>query len=121
MLQLYKNIKNRRIDLKMTQGELADLTGYAGKSIIARIEHGQIDLPQSKIVAFAAALHTTPAALMGWDTDTAVAPDQLRQDEVKLLGLYNELNELGQNKVIEDTEDLTHLPKYTEREKMRNA
>lgn len=76
MIQLYKNIKARRIELKMTQSELAQKLGYADKSMIAKIEKGSVDLTQSKIVAFAKALETTPADLMGWDdsnsTDYAV-------------------------------------------------
>lgn len=67
MLQLYKNIKNRRNELHLTQSELADKMGYADKSMIAKIEKGLVDLPQSKIFAFAKALETTPSYLMGWE------------------------------------------------------
>lgn len=67
MLELYKNIKERRIKLGMTQTELAEKLGYSDKSAIAKIESGKIDIPQSKIVAFAKALHTSPSELMGWD------------------------------------------------------
>ena len=38
MLQLYKNIKQRRTDLHLTQSELAKKMGYADKSMIAKIE-----------------------------------------------------------------------------------
>lgn len=65
MLQLYKNIKSRRQSLGLTQADLASLTGYADKSMIAKIEKGLVDLPQSKIQTFADALHTTASALMG--------------------------------------------------------
>lgn len=68
MLQLYKNIKNRRTELHLTQSELADKMGYADKSMIAKIEKGLVDLPQSKILSFAEALETTPSYLMGWET-----------------------------------------------------
>lgn len=64
MLQLYINIKNRRRELNMTQDELAEKVGYNGKSMISRIERGEIDLPQSKIEAFAEALHTSTLELM---------------------------------------------------------
>jgi transcriptional regulator with XRE-family HTH domain len=69
MLQLYENIKIRRKAAKMTQQELARLTGYTDRSTIARIEKGEIDLPQSKIKQFAKALGTTPGHLMGWDAE----------------------------------------------------
>lgn len=66
MLQLYKNIKSRRLELNLTQSDLAKKMGYADKSMIAKIEKGAVDLTQSKIVAFADALQTTPSELMGW-------------------------------------------------------
>jgi transcriptional regulator with XRE-family HTH domain len=67
MLQLHENIKTLRLAAKMTQEELARRTGYTDRSSITRIEKGEIDLPQSKIVQFAEALGTTPGHLMGWN------------------------------------------------------
>lgn len=66
MLQLYENIKALRIKKGMSQEELAIKTGYTSRSSIAKIETGEVDLSQSKIVAFAEALGTTPMQLMGW-------------------------------------------------------
>lgn len=65
-ITLYKNIKKRRLQLGLTQSELAEKLGYADKSAIAKIEKGLVDLPQSKIKAFADVLETTPAEIMGW-------------------------------------------------------
>ena len=65
MLELYENIRARRIALNMTQQELAKKLGYKSTSTIAKIESGKNDIPQAKIAAFAAALDTTPAELMG--------------------------------------------------------
>lgn len=78
MLSLYENIKNQRIALKLTQEELAKRTGYSDKSMIAKIEKGQVDLPQSKIVTFASALRVSPAYLMGWESPSPAAdqPDR---------------------------------------------
>ncbi len=67
MLELYKNIKSKREQLGISQDELAKLTGYTSRSSIAKIEKGQVDLPQTKIELFAKALKTTPSDLMGWD------------------------------------------------------
>ena len=69
MLKLYDNIKIHRKAAKMTQEELARLTGYTDRSSIARIEKGEIDLPQSKIKQFAEALGVTPGHLMGWGAE----------------------------------------------------
>jgi len=68
MLELYKNIKKRRNELQMTQSELAEKMGYADKSMISRIEKGEIDLQQSKILAFAKILNMHPGDLMGYDS-----------------------------------------------------
>ena len=65
MEQLYKNIRARRIELGMTQQELADKMGYMNRSSIAKVENGAVDLSQSKIIQFAKVLETTPGELMG--------------------------------------------------------
>lgn len=66
---LYARIRERREALEMSQTELADMLGYSDRSAIAKIEKGINDITQSKIEAFAEALHTTPAYLMGWTSD----------------------------------------------------
>lgn len=66
MLPLYKNIKSKRTELKMSQDTLAELTGYKDRSSIAKIEKGEVDLAESKIREFAKALKVSPRELMGW-------------------------------------------------------
>lgn len=53
MLPLYKNIKSKRTELKMSQDTLAELTGYKDRSSIAKIEKREVDLAESKIREFA--------------------------------------------------------------------
>ncbi len=67
MATLYDRIKIRRTELGLTIEELAHKMGYKDKSSISKIENGKADIPQSKIAAFADALQTTPAYLMGWE------------------------------------------------------
>lgn len=67
---LSERIKQRREALGMSQAELAELLGYSDRSTIAKIEKGTNDITQSKIEAFAKALRTTPAYLMGWENDS---------------------------------------------------
>ena len=71
MLALYRNIKDRRLELNLTQTDLAKRTGYSDKSMIAKIEAGKVDLPLSKIEIFAEALEISPSELMGetWEND----------------------------------------------------
>ena len=75
MFNLHENIRARRIALNMTQQELAKKLGYKSTSTIAKIESGENDIPQAKIAAFASALDTTPAELMGLKIIT-VDPDE---------------------------------------------
>ena len=66
-MELYKRIKARREELGMSQEELATKLGYKSRSTINKIEMGKNDITQSKIIAFANALQTTPSYLMGLD------------------------------------------------------
>ena len=58
------NIKQRRLELRMSQQELADAMGYKTRSTIAKIESGENDVSQKKLQKFAAVLNTTVAALI---------------------------------------------------------
>ena len=57
----------RREELGLSQEALAKRMGYKSKSSINKIEMGINDIPQSKVLAFARALNTTTAYLMGDD------------------------------------------------------
>lgn len=67
MSEIYDRIKRRRLELGLTVEELAQKMGYKDKSSISKIENGKADIPQSKVVAFARALNTTTAYLVGVD------------------------------------------------------
>lgn len=64
-MPLCQMIRQLREQLGLSQDELAKRLGYKSRSTIAKIESGSNDIPQSKIAAFAAALETTPARLLG--------------------------------------------------------
>lgn len=67
MLQkIGERIRKRRIKLGLTQEELAIKANYSSRATINKIELGQIDPPQSKLIAIANALHTTPVTLLGY-------------------------------------------------------
>ena len=67
MSTIYERIRARRIELGLTVEDLANKMGYKDKSSISKIENGKADIPQSKVLAFARALNTTTAYLMGID------------------------------------------------------
>ena len=84
MSTIGSNIRSRRLELNMTQEELASKLGYKSKSTINKIELGTNDIPQSKIVQFANALDTTPSFLMGWE-------EQIKTDAVGIAELHFEM------------------------------
>ena len=104
MLDLYINIKEKRKKLGLTQSELAKKLGYADKSMIAKIEQGKVDLPQSKIIAFAKALNTTPSELMGYDGIISYNKSQWGDDAAnrKYLADKPELLEIYDQRVNRD-------------------
>ncbi len=71
---LGNRVKARRIELALTQDELAKRLGYKSRSSINKIECGR-PVTQKIIVKLAEALLTTPAYLMGWD-EAKVSPQQ---------------------------------------------
>ena len=123
-MKLYENIRARRIELHMTQQELAMKLGYKSTSTIAKIEAGRSDIPQSKIMAFANALDTTAGKLMGWTVKEGISGTisgkvdisdrpYLDVQEVALLAEFHRLNEDGKYKVFEYIGDLAEMEKYT--------
>ena len=69
MTTLGERIRSRRIELGLTQAELAAKVGYTNKSTIGKIENGNMDITQSKVVQLANALETTVAYVMGWEEE----------------------------------------------------
>ena len=76
-------IRARRIELNITQKELAQKTGYTSHTSIAKIEKGGVDLPQSKILVFASALSTSVDYIMGWGNQSEKY-SVLLSDEIEL-------------------------------------
>lgn len=60
-------IKEKRVELNLSQDELATKLGYSSRSSINKIELGLQDVPKSKAEAFSRVLGIDIAILMGWD------------------------------------------------------
>lgn len=60
-----KRIRQLRTELGITQEQLAELTGYSGRSTISRIEGDTASVPMQKLPLLAEALHTTTEYLIG--------------------------------------------------------
>ena len=83
LIEFGNRVKQKRLDLQLTQEELAKAAGYTSRSSINKIELGQVDLPQSKIIAIAEALHTSPAYLVGWSSDEELKSDIFTFDNIR--------------------------------------
>ena len=79
-MKIGDRIKQRRIDLGMSQEELAKKVGYKDRSTVSYIEKNGENLPMPKVREIAAALQTSPAWLMGWDEDPLDDKSALLQD-----------------------------------------
>lgn len=64
---IHDRIRERRIELGLSQDQLAAKMGYKSRSSINKIESGQADIARNKLEQLAEALLTTPAYLMGWE------------------------------------------------------
>lgn len=98
MLKLYSNIKTRRIELGLSQYQLAMKMGYSDKTMISKIENGQVDLAISKVIDFAEALETEPNILIGW-TEKEEEPTEVSSLRNQLNHMFNQMD-LGEKKTF---------------------
>jgi transcriptional regulator with XRE-family HTH domain len=64
-----ERIKQRRIELGLSQEEIAHKLGNKSRASVSTVEHDKEDLTTDRIRKYAEALETTPAFLMGWEDD----------------------------------------------------
>lgn len=102
-------IKMRRLELGLTQEELAKRMGYKSKSTINKVEAGINDVNMSTTKRYAKALETTVAYLMGWvdisDKIIATSPSG------KALSANN-MNNTDMGKEIIDSQILSEMQNY---------
>jgi len=85
-MSLGENIRRRRLELKLSQQDLADALGYKTRSSIAKLEKNESKLTHEKIVMLARTLQTTVNYLVG-DADSA--PEELHGTLVSFDDLQN--------------------------------
>lgn len=90
-MSLGENIRAARERLNMTQDELAKKLGYKSRSSINKIESGENDIPQSKVIDFAKALDVTVMDLLGPTAADAVPPGFLPLPETERLPLVGQV------------------------------
>lgn len=97
LAEIGRRIRARRLELHLSQDELAKLAGYKSRSSINKIEQGKNDIPQTKIQDIATALSTTVAYIMGAEPNIPT-PDvavDASEKELSLLKKYRRLDDVG--------------------------
>lgn len=105
-LTVCQRIKKRRLELGLSQAELAKRMNLTSRSTICRVESGVEDnLTSDRVAKFAKALEVTPGYLMGWEdnlTDEsaeAVANLMKVAEDAIFLQKYNSLSEENKKEV----------------------
>ena len=93
-----EKIKNRRIELEMTQDELAKKCGYASRSSIQKIEASR-NLPLDKIEIMARVLDLSISYLAGWEERLVSAYAQGERDGA-ILNVVRQLNDANAQIVL---------------------
>lgn len=96
-------IKKRRLELGLSQEELAFKLGYKSRSSINKLECSR-NLPLTKVEKMATALECTPSYLMGWDDEedgeNVVVPITEKKPGIKIIKRDGTSQEFDINSVI---------------------
>ena len=83
-----KRLRSRRIELGMTQEELAHKLGYKSKSTINKIELDHHDVSQSKLIKLAEALECSPTYFIEDDEPSVDISNKDLTDAIRLYEYY---------------------------------
>lgn len=98
----------------MKQTDLVKLTGIT-KGALSSYISGSYEPKQRNIYRISKALNVNEAWLMGLDVpmEKSTDPDVICVTEVKLINIFNKLNETGKKEAIKRVSELTEINKYT--------
>lgn len=123
-MKLRELIKVKRMELKLSQQELALMVGYKSRSTISKIESGVNDIPRSKVKLFAEVLQI-PCTELVEESPVEQQEESTLQDTIDT---FNDSDEDMVDRVIEllidkcDTyaDAITHIGLLSERARRRN-
>lgn len=98
-MSIGERIKQRRIELGLSQTELAHRLGNKSRASVCTVEKDKEDLTTDRIRKYADALETTPAYLMGWGTPT-VRPMDLTDIEREIISSFRNADDGIKNSVL---------------------
>lgn len=108
MMEFGDKIREARKNKELTQRQFADLIGAKHNSV-SNWENNQNKPDPDTIEKICGVLDISPSYLLG----TKKPQPTISEFEKVLLSYYNQLNDLGKEKLIENAEDLTHNIKYS--------
>lgn len=88
-----KKLKERRLELGLTQEELAYMVGYTSKSTINKIEKDYHDVNQSTLIKLSKALQVSPTYFIECDSPSPQHSDVILEYAKKLSELKPEQQE----------------------------
>lgn len=97
-MTIYDRIKARRIELGMSQSELARRVGYHGKSVISKVENGERDISQTMVVKYAEVLGVSVTYLLVGEENS----DKTVENEniTEFINLFSQLSDEQQKMLI---------------------
>lgn len=118
-------IKQLRKNHDLTQEELGKkLDPPVNRAAINKWETGQVEnIKRSYIEQMSKLFDIRPSELMCFDIEHKLSEEVITiemvqknfgRDAVRMLELFTKLNALGKDKALEDLEDLSNLPKYSD-------
>lgn len=120
MICFNNKIKDARLENKLTQKQLAEkLTALGYKTSNTAIANWESGLNKPDIDTLAAVCQVlNKDGNYFFDKSNSIENDEsIYHDKktIQLLNYYNQLNNLGKNKALENIKDLTEVPKYTQK------
>ena len=119
-----ERLKFRRKEIGLSAESVAEQLGVSSATIY-RYENGDIEkVPVDSLAVLAKILRTTPAYLMGWESqptwtesDKPLAEVQASEEKeqariAEMVSDFKKLNEDGQIKAIERVHELTEISRY---------
>lgn len=114
-----KRVKQRRKELGMTQEELAKRVGFKSKTSINKIETGERDITQSKILAFSDALMVAPTYILGLEDEEERRVCEMDKCCKKhLMEKILLLDDVDRERLEERLDTMLEADKYVKKKKM---
>lgn len=115
MSDFVKRLNHLMTDKNISQNKLAEMTGIT-QSSISDWANGKYKPRQDKVYLLSEALKVSPAYLLGYTDNKNLDQYDDKEENSNLNMLFNKLNDEGQKKVLNYTQDLVDSGKYSKNE-----